>query len=429
MQDYNSYLCRMMDHQPTLFDDRRIYSLFELTGNIREVLQEAYPDCYWIKAEIAKLNFYPKSGHCYVDLVDKQERNIRAQMRATIWASAYQMISDKFRDQTRENLRDGMTVLFLASVSFHEVYGLSLNIVDIEPSFTLGEMAREKRDTIEALKKEGIFDLNRKKSLPPVPNKIAVISVESSKGYHDFMVTIRNNPYGYSFRCSLFPSVLQGEKAVETVIDQLMNIARQHAHFDVVTIIRGGGGEVGLSAYDTLKLAREVAVFPLPVITGIGHSTNETVVEMVAHTNLITPTAVASFLIGQFKTFEDRIDSLRDELFRESGQILQDSLTRMANLSHRFHSATLRLLQQPYSELVSSSEKMSIFLRYILEKQSHTLETYQKKIELLDPMNTLKRGYSITLLDDVPLTDASLAGSGSEIKTVLYKGTLDSKVI
>lgn len=419
----------MMDHQPTLFDDRRIYSLFELAGTIREVLQGAYPDFYWIKAEIANLNFYPKSGHCYVDLVDKRDRTIRAEMRATIWSSVYQMISAKFRQQARENLRDGMTILFLASVSFHEVYGLSLNIIDIEPSFTLGEMAREKRDTIEALKKEGIFDQNHKKVLPLLPKKIAVISVESSKGYHDFMITIRNNPYGYAFRCSLFPSVLQGEKAVETITDQLRSIARHHAQFDVVSIIRGGGGEVGLSAYDNLKLAREVAVFPLPVITGIGHSTNETVVEMVAHTNLITPTAVASFLIEQFKAFEDRIDSLSDDLVREMGQVLQDSLSRMASLSNCFHSATHRMLERHYSALMNSNEKIRIFLKYTLEKQHQQLETYQKKIELLDPKHILSRGYSITLLNDVPLRDASLVGRGAKIKTILYEGSLDSTVI
>lgn len=418
----------MMDHQPTLFDDRRIYSLFELAGNIREVLQEVYPDVYWIKAEIAKLNFYPKSGHCYVDLVDKQDRVIRAEMRATIWASNYPMISTKFRQQTRENLRDGMSILFLASVSFHEVYGLSLNIVDIEPSFTLGEMAREKRETIEALRKEGIYDQNRKRILPLLPRRIAVISVESSKGYHDFITTIRNNPHGYVFHFSLFPSVLQGEQAITTIIGQLRNIARECKRFDVVSIIRGGGGEVGLSAYDNLRLAREVAIFPLPVITGIGHSTNETVVEMVAHTNLITPTAVASFLIGQFKAFEDRIDSLRNELQADARQIMEDSLSRLETFSRRFHSATHRLLERHLSVLMNNSEKIGIFSRHIIQKQGHDLEVYQEKIGLLDPKNILGRGYSITLLDNAPIRDASLVRTGMKIKTILFEGTLDSVV-
>lgn len=417
-----------MDRQPTLFEDRRIYSLFELAGNIREVLREVYPDVYWIKAEIAKLNFYPKSGHCYVDLVDKQDMVIRAEMRATIWASSYPMISSKFRQQTRENLRDGMSILFLASISFHEVYGLSLNIVDIEPSFTLGEMAREKRETIEALRKEGVFDQNRKRILPLLPRRIAVISVESSKGYHDFITTIRNNPHGYVFHCSLFPSVLQGEQAITTIIGQLRNIARECARFDVVSIIRGGGGEVGLSAYDNLRLAREVAVFPLPVITGIGHSTNETVVEMVAHTNLITPTAVASFLIERFKAFEDRIDSLRDVLTADARQIMEDSLSRLETVYHRFHSATHRLLERHLGVLMNSSEKIGIFSRHIIQKQGHDLEVYQEKIGLLDPKNILGRGYSITLLDNTPIRDASLVRKGMKIKTILFEGSLDSVV-
>ncbi len=241
----------MQNDQLSLFEDRRVYSLFEVAEHIREALRKAYPDFYWIKAEIAKLNFYPKSGHCYVDLVEKQDRVTKAEMRATIWASSYQMISAKFRQQTRENLHDGMTILFLASVNFHEVYGLSLNIIDIEPSFTIGEMAREKRTAIETLKKEGIFDHNRKLILPLLPKRIAVISVETSKGYHDFITTIQSNPYGYIFLCQLFPSILQGEKAIMTIQDQLRNIAGRTRYYDVVAIIRGGGGEVGLSAYDS----------------------------------------------------------------------------------------------------------------------------------------------------------------------------------
>ncbi len=360
--------------------------------------------------------------------MDKQDRVIRAEMRATIWASSYPMISSKFRQQTRENLRDGMSILFLASISFHEVYGLSLNIVDIEPSFTLGEMAREKRETIEALRKEGVFDQNRKRILPLLPRRIAVISVESSKGYHDFITTIRNNPHGYVFHCSLFPSVLQGEQAITTIIGQLRNIARECARFDVVSIIRGGGGEVGLSAYDNLRLAREVAVFPLPVITGIGHSTNETVVEMVAHTNLITPTAVASFLIERFKAFEDRIDSLRDVLTADTRQIMEDSLSRLETVYHRFHSATHRLLERHLGVLMNSSEKIGIFSRHIIQKQGHDLEVYQEKIGLLDPKNILGRGYSITLLDNTPIRDASLVRKGMKIKTILFEGSLDSVV-
>ncbi|HNS47622.1 MAG TPA: exodeoxyribonuclease VII large subunit, partial [Bacteroidales bacterium] len=256
----------MMNDQYSLFQDRQIYSLHEVAEHIREALEAAFPDFYWIRAEIAKLNFYPKSGHCYVDLVEKRDKATRAEMRATIWASNYQMITTKFRQQTRENLRDGMMILFLASVSFHEVYGLSLNIIDVEPSFTVGEMAREKRMAIEILKKEGIFDHNRKLTLPLLPGRIALISVETSKGYHDFVTSIENNPYGYGFHYQLFPSLLQGEKAIVTMTEQLKNISRRLADFDAVAIIRGGGGEVGLSAYDNYELARQVAAFPLPVI-------------------------------------------------------------------------------------------------------------------------------------------------------------------
>ncbi len=417
-----------MNDQLSLFKDRRIYSLFEVAEHIKEALQVALPDFYWIKAEIAKLNYYHQSGHCYVDLVDKQEKMIKAEMRATIWSSNYQMITTKFRQQTREDIRDGMTILFLASVNFHEVYGLSLNIIDIEPSFTMGEMAKEKRNTIKALKKEGVFDLNRKLILPLLPKNIAVISIETSKGFQDFVTTVRNNPFGYVVMYQLFPSVLQGEKAVETITGQLRNIARNHGHFDMVTILRGGGGEVGLSAYDNLDLAKEVACFPIPVITGIGHSTNETVVEMVAHTNLITPTAVASFLIQQFNIFEERINSLQNNVMTEACQILENALSQLTGYSQRFQSSTSRLLERYQSALLNNQERIRIFSRHCLVDQNHQLNSYEKKIELLDPKTILRRGYSITYLGKIPVKAASMVSKGQKINTQLYEGNINSIV-
>lgn len=424
----NVYICRMLNEPLSLFQDRRIYSLCELAGNIRETLQVAYPDFYWVKAEIAKLNYYPKSGHCYLDLVEKRDKVTRAEMRATIWVSNYQMIGAKFRQQTREDLHDGMNILFLASVNFHEVYGLSLNIIDIEPSFTLGEMAREKRTAIETLRREGIFDHNRKLTFPPLPKRIAVISVETSKGFHDFVATIRNNPYGYVFRYQLFPSILQGEMAIATIREQLRNIAGYRDHYDVVAIVRGGGGEVGLSAYDHYELARDVAIFPLPVITGIGHSTNETVVEMVAHTNLITPTAVAGFLIQQFYQVEERLDLLESRMMTNARRILDASAMSLAQCTQRFRSLTGRLLERYHNSLGSNQQRLGIFTRHFLSAQLSRLEGYEKRIELLDPQNILKRGYSITYLDNKPLKASSMVKKGQMITTQLCEGSINSIV-
>ena len=257
---------------------QKYYSLGELTGSIRKVIAKAYTSAYWVKTEIAKLNFYPYSGHCYPDLVEKQNNKVVAQIRSTIWSGTFDAITKKFRQATGENLSEGMTVLFLVRVVYHEQHGLSLNILDVEPSFTLGEMAREKQQAIQRLKKEGLFDLNKQLAFPLLPKNIAVISVETSKGYHDFLNILQNNRYGYHFEQTLFPALLQGEGAVKSIVQQLKAIAHYTGRFDVVVIIRGGGGDVGLSAYNNYTLAKEVAGFPLPVITGIGHATNETVI-------------------------------------------------------------------------------------------------------------------------------------------------------
>lgn len=417
-----------MNHPSSLFEERRIYSLFEVAESIRESLQMTYPDFYWIKAEIAKLSFYAKSGHCYADLVEKQGKIIKAEMRAIIWSGNYQMIVSKFRKQAREELKDGMSVLFLASLNFHEVYGLSLNIIDIEPSFTMGELAREKRDTIDKLKLEGIFDLNRSLEFPLLPKRIAVISVESSKGYHDLLATINNNPFGYRIDHRLYPALLQGDKAVETILEQLRTIAEYPGWYDVVAIIRGGGGEVGLSAYDSYELAREVACFPLPVMTGIGHSTNETVVEMVAHTNLITPTAVANFLIQQLKNVEDRLDELHRSLASTAALFFENSGQYVSRLTQRFHMSTNRLLERNIHILENAQYRTMIFTRQSLALQNQNMDSLEKKIKLLNPLNILQRGYSITYFKGIPLTDPGKVVEGDHIETRLFLGTVRSTV-
>ena len=281
----------------------KYYSLAELSASIESVVAKTYRNSYWVKAEIARLNHYPKSGHCYPDLVEKKNGIIMSQIRGTIWSGYFSDINKKFISVTREPLNDGMTVLFLAKVTYNAVYGLSLQISDIEPSFTLGEMAKEKSLSIEKLKKEGLFSKNKQLTTPLLIRRIAVISVETSKGYHDFIKTIDNNDWNYKFFHMLFPAVLQGEAAIKSITEQLKIIKKVSHHFDAVTIIRGGGGDIGLSSYDSFKLSSEVASFPLPIITGIGHATNETVVEMIAWANKITPTDVAYFLIQKYHNF------------------------------------------------------------------------------------------------------------------------------
>jgi exodeoxyribonuclease VII large subunit len=410
------------------FDDRRVYSLSEVAESLKEAIQVNFPDAYWIKAEIAKLNYYYKSGHCYLDLVDRQDKVVRAEMRATIWAGTFQMISGKFRQVTREDLHDGMMILFMATINFHELYGLSLNIIDIEPSFTLGEMARDKRDTIEKLKREGLFDKNKQLTLPLVPKRLAIISVETSKGYNDLISTLDSNPYGYTFSRKLFPAILQGDKAISTITGQLKLIGSDAGAYDVVLIIRGGGGEVGLSAYDSFLLTGEVAHCPLPVITGIGHSTNETVAEMVAHTNMITPTAVANFLIQKFREFDLQVDALRGRLINLVGEQLEKRKWKLDRLTQDYKSCVVRMLQRNENEIAGFGSMIRVYVKQLISSNDKSLDGFGKRLVLLDPVNVLKRGYSITYYGHHALTDSDQVGTGSALETRLYKGIIKSTV-
>ncbi|MCD4747522.1 MAG: exodeoxyribonuclease VII large subunit [Bacteroidales bacterium] len=308
---------------------RKYYTLVDIANSLKSIISKNYTGKYWVKAEMAKLNHYPKSGHCYPDLVEKKDSIIKAQMRAIIWSGDYNKISKKFKEVTKESLRDGMTVLFLAKINFHQIYGISLNILDIEPSFTLGEMARQKREIIERLKREGIFENNKKLPFPLLPKRLAIISVETSKGYSDFINIIKRNSWNYKFFTFLFPALLQGDKAAESIKLQLKIINKCIKHFDVVLIIRGGGGDIGLNCYDNYTLAKEVALFPIPVITGIGHSTNETVVEMVSCQNKITPTDVAYFLIQKFHNFSVYIEELQNKIVDYAEKKISDENKRL----------------------------------------------------------------------------------------------------
>ena len=235
--------------------DNKYHSLLELTQSVESVINKTYTKSYWVKAEIAKLNFYPKSGHCYPDLVEKQNGKVVAQMRAIIWAGSFKDMSLKFTNVTNEKIGDGMTVLLRCSVKFSPIYGLSLQIHDIEPSFTLGELAKEKQKSIARLKDEGKFYKNKQLLPPLLIQRLAIISVETSKGYQDFIKVIDNNEWGYKFFHMLFPALLQGDGAVKSITSQLTSINKIIHHFDAVLIIRGGGGDIGLSIFDNYNLA------------------------------------------------------------------------------------------------------------------------------------------------------------------------------
>lgn len=413
---------------------RRVYALSEITESITRMFEKYYDTPYWIKAEISALNLYPVSGHCFPLMVEKSDGKVKAQLKAVIWKDDLFYITQKFEEVTRETFREGLNIMFYAYIKFSSTYGLSLQIIDIEPLFTLGEMARDKMNTISALKNEGVFDNNRQITLPVLLKRLAIISVASSKGYNDLMVTLQNNKQGYRVISRLFPAVLQGKGAVESITGQLRAIHALAETFDAVAIVRGGGDDVGLSCYDNLDLAREVAMFPIPVITGIGHSTNETVVEMVACVNKITPTDVAHFILSGFLEQDQVLQTLEQEMINGVNFLIQQQREWLENNADIFSQLAGRLIfnnkvtlskynlsigHYPQRLLKSESVSLENQAKMLLFITQHYLTSHQQKLEdknrrlrILDPQNVMKRGYSII----------RIAGKVPERKEDVHKG-------
>ena len=395
-----------METKRETFHDHPVYSLSEIAFSLHKVVERTYPQPYFIKAEILKLNFYPHSGHCYPELVEKEGNAIKAEMRAIIWAANYQRINDRFVQITGNPLKENISILCLARIEFSPKHGLALHIEDIEPTYTLGEMVKNRNAVIERLKKEGVFTANKRLEMPLLPKRIAVISVETSKGYSDFITTLNGNRYGYRFVTELFPSILQGDKAIAGITGRLAEIEIRQQEFDCVVIVRGGGGDVGLSCYDEYEMAHRVATFPLPVLTGIGHSTNLSVTDMVAHTYNITPTDVAFALIGYFQTFDEKVQECQSRIVEVSRRLLVDEQAKILRMTE--------------------SVRMMPVVR--LTEQQGRVGVMEEKVRLLHPDNILKRGFSITRHNGKVITNAKDLKSGDELQTQVYEGEVTSVV-
>ncbi len=435
---------------PDNINNKHVFSLLEVTQSIERTISNKYTNSIWVKAELLKLNHYPKSGHCYPDLVEKSDGKVVAQIRANLWKDDYQQINKIFLETTKEPLKDGINILFNARIKYHPVHGLALQILDIDPNYTLGDMIREKLETIGKLKEEKIFDRNKSLKLPLLPKRIAVISVETSKGYSDFRNKIDINPFGYRFFYMLFPSLLQGDKAVNDMLKQLARIRKVKDYFDLVAIIRGGGGDVGLNCYDNYNLAKEIALFPLPVLTGIGHSTNETVVQMVAYKNNITPTDVADYLIQQFHNFKVPLDEREKKIIEFAQQILKDqsdflmtsgnsiirefkflldkSKKSLSDSQSSIRNNSANILKVNRTGLSQHTKMFTIQLKNLIHQKSSNLTQLENHIRMLDPTNVLKRGYSITWLNNKAILSPDEAKKGDILVTELYSGKIKSIV-
>ena len=405
-------------------------SLYELGRLIRLTLREGLPDAYWVQAELSEVR-EAYNGHCYVELVQKAERanTLVAKARGTIWANVYKMLKPYFESTTGQRFMAGIKVLIQVSVEYHEQYGLSLTVYDIDPTYTLGDMARRRREILQQLEEEGVLMLNKELPMPILPQRVAVISAAGAAGYGDFCDQLMGNPYGFVFYPKLFPAVMQGDRVEETIIAALDRIAAERDLWDVVVIIRGGGATSDLSGFDTYALAANCAQFPLPIITGIGHERDDTVLDVVAHTRVKTPTAAAEYLIACLVETATRLDELRAALATGITHRIHREEKRVEQIAQRLPALFSVIYANGLHRIEQLEVRMSTALRRTLVEQKHRLELMDKVVEGASPMQILQRGYSITRCEGRVVRDASALPEGSVLTTELADGKVKSVVV
>ena len=405
-------------------------TLLELNGRVKSTLQFEMPDAYWVQAEISSIS--PSSqGHCYMELVQKDPsgRNFLAKAKANIWRGTWLKLKPYFEAQTGETLKVGMKVLLQVTVTFHEVYGYSLVVQDIDPTYTMGDMARRRKEILEQLEKDGVIGLNRELEIPLLPQRIAVISSATAAGWGDFRDQLANNIYGFQFYVKLFPALMQGDDVERSVIAALDAVASRSDRFDIVVIIRGGGAVSELSCFDSYNLAYNIANFPLPVITGIGHERDDTVVDVVAHTKVKTPTAAAEFIISRVFDSASELENLTRRMGDAINNRMNAEAVRIERLSQRLPSlfAILKAHQEQILETVWIRSVNGV--RNILISQNHKLEIIDKTLAAADPAKILKRGFSLTRLNGRVVKEASELKKGDRLTTSFADGSVESEII
>ena len=424
-------------------------TLYEINSLVRQTLELTLDAEYWVQAEIAELRV---NRHCYMELVQKDARGngIVAKARAQVWAQVWAFIKPMFEETTGQVLSAGMQVLVKVQVTFHELYGYSLNVTDIDPTYTLGDIAKRRQEILQQLKDEGIDTMNKELPLPRLLQRVAVISSASAAGYGDFCNQLNNNQRGLAFKTELFQAVMQGNEVEKSVIQALNRIANRLDEWDVVVVIRGGGATSDLQGFDSLLLAENVAQFPLPIITGIGHERDDTVIDMIAHTRVKTPTAAAEFLIHHQ---EEELDMLEDLSARLTGQInllLQNETNRLKLLAskipvlfstvkareemrlHRLSAAmansSIQNLEQAKGKVALLEKQMGLYASQRLQNEGRRIELLESKLEGASPQRVLRLGFSITRVGGKAVKDVNEVKEGEEIETTLASGTLRSIV-
>lgn len=404
------------------------YSLSELGKCIKMTLKTAFAEPVWVRAEISEMH-ENVSGHCYLDLIEKADDTdvLVAKQKATIWAFTYRMLKPYFESEAGATLRAGMKVLLLCEVEFHEVYGVSLNVRDIDPAFTVGEMAVRRAEIIRRLTDDGIVDMNKQQPLAPVPQRVAVISSATAAGYGDFCDQLRNNVFGYTFYTKLFPATMQGAQTEQSVVAALDKICDFIDNFDVVVIIRGGGATSDLVAFDNYNLALHCAQFPLPIISGIGHQRDESVVDLVAHTRVKTPTAAAEFLVARINDFEKNIDEMAQNVAFSAREVVHDELLRLQQRTARL-GVVQRVCVRHDAALQHLTMRLRNAAKMAISSEEKRMALVEKSIEYADPATLLQRGFTLTTKHGKIVKSVCDVAPGDIVTTHLADGAFTAMV-
>lgn len=405
-------------------------SLSALNRMVRDTLQEVFSDTYWVMAETHDVRVNPSSGHCYLELVEKNERTgaVEAKARAYIWKNTFPLLKLYFEQTTGQAFVSGLKILVKVGIDFHEVYGYGLSIYDIDPVYTLGDQQRRRQEIIRQLEDEGVLTLNKELPFPELPQRIAIISSPSAAGYEDFTEHLQHNSYRFAFYPELFPAVMQGEQTERSIIAALDSIYKQKENFDVVVIVRGGGATSDLSAFDSYLLAANCAQFPLPVITGIGHERDDTVLDIVAFYRAKTPTAVADFLIGCMTETYNELKNIQRNLVDLSAEMITVAKINLHQLFYSLPDKVSASLTKQYTLLDVCQLKLKHAVQKLLDTQKNQLTKSETLLQIASPEYVLSKGYTLTLRDGKIIKHSGELEPGAMIETRFADGIVSSVV-
>lgn len=426
-------------------------TLLQLNTLVKETIAYSMPDTYWVEAELSECR--ESGGHCYMDLIQKDEFSNTpvARAQARCWRSTWVRLKPRFERVTGQTLHSGMKVLLNVKANFHESFGFAWIVNDIDPNYTMGDMARRRQEIIQTLKKEGVYDLNKSLPIPMFAQRVAVISSASAAGYGDFCNHLIENDYGIVVKTRLFPAIMQGELVEESIIAALDEINEHVDDFDLVVIIRGGGATSDLSGFDTLALAENVANFPLPIITGIGHERDECVLDMISCVSVKTPTAAADFIVGNLASTLDRVNEAGNRIIEHVKRRMDFERQRIAHIQSflpvafslvrtresarldrmftRLQSSFSQRANMEMNRLASMESRIPVVLHAKLEKEGYRLDMLEQRVNALDPIHILRRGYSIAIHNGKALKSPKDVAVGDEVSIMLAEGVVETVVM